>query len=51
MALGSKTGLPIEVKSSGVGLKTSYDLKKWNTSVFSYSMTSSNFVRREEIIL
>ena len=51
ISLGSKTGPPMEDKSRGGGLNTSWDLEKWKTSVFPCSTTRLHFESKKEIML
>ena len=51
IVLGSNIEPSRVVRSKESGLKTLYDLEKWNTSVLLYSTTSPNIIRRVEIIL
>ena len=44
-------GPPINKRSSREGLKSSWDLKKWKTSVFPYLIAKLNWSKIEEIIL
>ena len=51
VVLGSSIRPLRTVRFKERGLKTSWNLEKWNTSVLLCSTTSPNLVRREEIIL
>jgi len=44
-------GPPRAVRSEEGGLKMLCNLEKWNTSVLLYFTTSSNLMRRKEMIL
>jgi len=49
--LGCRIGSPRVERSRGGGLKTPFDLEKWNIFIFVYSTMSPNLFRRIEAIL
>jgi len=51
VSLEHRIKLPRVERLRGEGLKTLFNLEKWNTSVFACFMMSSNFFRRIEAIL